>query len=311
MRYRVIAAQTASGLVGEAEAGVAEKKKTKHTRTLRMRRLAFELRGLREAGDLSREDVSERTGINEATLYRIETARTKPQLRTLNALLDTYAVKPEKRTELVTLTKEADQEGWLETYPDELPIEYTNYIVFEQVAKRLRNYESLFIPGLLQTEDYARAVIKGTLQSVTDEQINTRVQARMKRQELLAKDNPLQLRAIMDEAALHREVGGRAVMHRQLLHLIEMNKLPHVTVQVIRYGAGAHPGMPGSFVFIEFPEAADPAAVYIDSMAGDLFLESDVDIQRYAQMVEQLVGLAASPDESSALIRSIADGMKD
>ncbi|MCY9784954.1 helix-turn-helix domain-containing protein [Nocardiopsis sp. EMB25] len=283
----------------------------KPTRTLRMRRLAAELRRLRDSADLTREDVTEATRINGSTLYRIEYAQARPQLRTLHTLCDLYKVSDDKRDELLALTKNSGQQGWLETYPSELPTEYTNYILFESEARTIRNYESLFVPGLLQTEDYARAVVRGTLPLATDDQVEDRVRARVKRQELLHRSDPLRLRAVVDEAVLHRTVGGPRVMREQLLHLATMAKLPHIELQVIRFGAGAHPGMPGSFVLIDFPDPADPAVVYIDSMAGDLFLEGEVDIDRYSLMMEQLVGLADSPDSSRKLVASMAAGMME
>lgn len=242
-------------------------------------------------------------------MWRIETAQARPQLRTLYTLCDLYQVGPDKRDELVTLTKEAGKEGWLETYPSELPSEYTNYILFEAEAKAIRNYESLFVPGLLQTEDYTRSVIRGTLPLATDEQVEARVQARMQRQELLHRDKPLRLRAIMDEAAIRRVVGGQRVMREQLLHLNTMSKLPHVELQIIPFTAGAHPGMPGSYILIDFPDPADPSVVYIDSMAGDLFLEREVDVNRYTSITEHLVGLALSPAESRRLITATANEM--
>lgn len=281
----------------------------KPTRTLRMRRLAVELRRLRESAGLSREDVTEKTRINGSTLYRIETAQARPQVRTLHTLCDLYKVSEDQREELLALTKDSGKQGWLETYPSELPTVYTNYILFESEARTIRNYESLFVPGLLQTEDYARAVIRGTLPLATSEQVEDRVRARLQRQELLHRPEPLRLRAVMDEAALSRTVGGPRVMREQLLHLSTMAKMPHVEVQVIGFESGAHPGMPGSFVLMEFADPADPAVVYSDSMAGDLFLEGDVEVDRYSLILEQLVGMALSPDQTRQLIESTAAGM--
>ena len=283
----------------------------KPTRTLRMRRLAAELRRLRESAGLSREDVTAATRINGSTLYRIESAQARPQIRTLHTLCDLYKVGGGAREELLALTKDSGKQGWLETYPSELPTQYTNYILFESEARTIRNYESLFVPGLLQTEDYARAVIRGTLPLATGDQVEDHVRARLQRQELLHKPEPLRLRAIVDEAALHRVVGGPRVMREQLLHLGAMAKLPHVEVQLIRFESGAHPGMPGSFVLIDFPDPADPAVVYIDSMAGDLFLEGDVEVDRYSLILEQLVGVALSPDESRRLIETMAADMME
>lgn len=283
----------------------------KPTRTLRMRRLASELRRLRESADLSRDEVSETTRINASTLYRIESAQTRPQIRTLHTLCDLYRVTGSQREELLALTKNSGKQGWLEIYPSELPAEYTNYILFESEARTVRNYESLFVPGLLQTEDYARAVIRGTLPLATDEQVEDRVRARLQRQEMLHKPEPLRFRAVVDEAALRRVVGGKRVTREQLLHLVTMSRLPHVELQVIRFESGAHPGMPGSFVLIDFPDLADPAVVYIDSMAGDLFLEGEVEVDRYSLIMEQLVGMALSPEQSRQLVENLAAGMME
>ncbi len=283
----------------------------KPTRTLRMRRLASELRKLRESAGFSREDVTEATRINGSTLYRIESAQARPQLRTLHTLCDLYRVGDDEREQLLALTKDSGKQGWLETYPSELPTEYTNYILFESEARTIRNYESLFVPGLLQTEDYARAVVRGTLPLATDEQVEDRVRARLKRQELLHRPDPLRLRAVMDEAVLRRIVGGQRVMREQLLHLNTMAKLPHVELQVIRFESGAHPGMPGSFVLVDFPDLADPAVVYIDSMAGDLFLEGEVEVDRYSLILEHLVGMALSPEQSRELVAATAAGMME
>jgi len=263
--------------------------------------LAAELRRLRRGADLSREDVSERTGINAATLYRIETARARPQMRTLNALLNLYEADQEQREYLTILCREAGKQGWLRPYHSDLPEEYTAYISFEAEAAGVRNYESLFIPGLLQTEDYARAVIRGGLPMASDQEIEDRVRARIERQQVLSKDMPLKLWAIVDEAALRRVVGGAQVMRDQLAHLADAVKAPNITFQVIPFDAGAHPGMPGAFVLMDFSDPMDTDLIYIDSMAGDLFLEADVDVRRYSLIFDNLRAVALSPDASVTL----------
>src|SRR2546421_2624386 len=165
--------------------------------TVRLRRLAAELRRLRAAGGLTREQVSEQTAINSATLYRIETAKVRPQRRTLMALLDKYGVSDEaRRAELIALSQQSGEPGWLQAYESELPEQYTTYISFEAEARSLRNYESLFVPGLLQTEDYARAVIAGILPLASDDEVKRRVEARRPRPEVLRKRNALKLGAI-------------------------------------------------------------------------------------------------------------------
>lgn len=278
--------------------------------TVRLRRLAAELRGLRTAAGLTREEVSEQTGINPATLYRIETAKVRPQRRTLMAMLDKYGVIDEdKRSELIALSRQAAQLGWLQAYESELPELYTTYISFEAEARSVHNYESLFVPGLLQTENYARAVIRGVLPLATDADVQARVEARMQRQESLRKTDPLRLWAILDEAVLHRQTGGKTVMAEQLEALARAAGQPHITLQVIPFASGAHAGMPGSFVVMDFPDAADPALVYVDSMAGDLFLEREADVRRYATTFEHLRATALDPASSTKLIEEQAAGI--
>jgi transcriptional regulator with XRE-family HTH domain len=282
----------------------------RQTPTVRLRRLAAELRRLRTTADLTRDDVSEQTGINSTTLYRIETARGRPQMRTLNTLLTLYGVTGEQRDHLTSLCREATTQGWLRPYHAELPEEYTAYISFEDEATTIRNYESLFIPGLLQTEDYARAVIAGVLPLATTEEVEDRVRARMERQAVLTKPKPLRFWAIADEAALRREVGGHQVMQDQLDHLADTAKTHNITFQVIPYGAGAHPGMLGQFVLMSFADPMDTDLIYIDSMAGDLFLESDADVGRYRLTFDNLTAVALSPNDSAALVAEVARDME-
>ncbi|MET8046561.1 helix-turn-helix transcriptional regulator [Streptosporangium sp. NPDC005286] len=274
--------------------------------TVRLRRLASELRRLRQAAGLSQDDVTEKTHVNIVTLYRIETAKTKPQLRTLLALLDIYGVTGDTRADLIALQKEAKQRGWLHSFEASLPDQYTALIGLEAEAEQAINYESLFIPGLLQTEDYIRAMIRGVRPTATDEEIENRVSARLQRQALLEGDTPLRLWAILDQAALLRQVGGASVMRAQLKHLAQQARRPHITIQVIPFSAGAHPGMPGSFIVLKFAED-NFDVVYIDSMAGDLFLEKESDIEMYNHMCQHLRAVALSPADTTALLASLRE----
>jgi len=275
--------------------------------TVRLRRLAHELRGLRDDAGFTREDAATQTYLNSATLYRIETAKARPQRRTLLALLDLYGVTdPERRTALVELSKQATQLGWLQAYESELPEEYTTYISFESEARSVRNYESLFVPGLLQTEDYARAVVEASAPHASEAEIQKLVETRIKRQECIKKKDPLRLWAIFDEAVLHRLVGGEKVMNEQLQHLVDMAGKPHITLQVLPYGVGAHPGMHGAFAVMDFPDAADPELVYIENMAGALYLEKEVDVRRYTDMFDQLRAAALNPADSRRLVTTLA-----
>jgi transcriptional regulator with XRE-family HTH domain len=278
----------------------------RQTPTVRLRRLAAELRSLRAASGLTREEVVERTGINSVTMYRIEHARVRPQTRTLRTLLDLYGMEREQQADLVALLRDARERGWLHPYQSELPEQYMTFIGFEGEAESAWNYESLFVPGLLQTEDYARAVITGVLPFASRDEVERRVEVRMERQQVLRGDNPLQLWGIVDEAALRRQVGSATVMQGQFRHLLEASELPNVTFQVIPFDAGAHAGMPGSFIVLQFADAAIPDVIYIDSMAGDLFLEAESDVRRYKLVFDHLRAVSASPDASRSLLASLA-----
>ena len=277
------------------------------TTTVRLRRLAAELRKLRGEAGLSREDVVESTGINVATLYRIEHARVRPQPRTLRTLLDTYGVGEVRQAELLALSREAAQRGWPHAYRPELSETYRTYIGFEDEARAVWNYEALLVPGLLQTEDYARAVVRGGLPEAGDDEVQSRVEARMARQAVLTRTNPVRLWAIVDEAALRRRVGGQAVMSAQLHRLIKAAEVPTITLQVISFDVGAHPGMPGAFAILKFPDDEDPDVVYVDSMATGFFVEDDAAIQWYANMYEHLRAVALSPADSLTLLDGIAE----
>jgi transcriptional regulator with XRE-family HTH domain len=280
--------------------------------TLRLRRLAAELRRLRAKAELTREEVTERTGINAATLYRIETVQARPQRRTLMALLDLYGVAHEDRAEWLDLARQSAEQSWLQSFPSDLPEAYTTFILFESEATTLLNYEALFIPGLLQTEDYARAMYRGAAPTATKDELSHLVEARMSRQAVLTRETPLRLWTIVDEAAVHRPVGGPDVMAAQLDHLAEAaTELPHVTLQVIPYDVGAHPGMAASFAVLQFggePPTGD--VVYHESQTGDLFFENETDVRRFTAIFEHLRAMALPPEQSAKLLLRIARGMR-
>jgi transcriptional regulator with XRE-family HTH domain len=277
---------------------------------VRLRRLAAELRRLRAAAGLTREVVTEQTGINEATLYRIESGRARPQVRTLMALLGLYGVAEPERSDLLALSRESSEQNWLQSFPGELPEAYTAYIIFEAEACSLLNYESSFIPGLLQTEDYARAALQRGNPTATEEEIQTLVAARMSRQVMLTRQPPLRLWTIIDEAALHRPVGGRGVMSAQLEYLTSQSVLPNVTLQVLPYDVGGHPGMAGAFAILRFGEPSANDVVYIETQAGDLFLETEVDTNRFTAIFEHLRAHALPPEASVSFLRRIATEQK-
>ncbi|MFI9629319.1 helix-turn-helix domain-containing protein [Streptomyces sp. NPDC052042] len=267
-----------------------------------LRRLAGHLSKLRTQARLSQEDVTERTGINRATLYRIEAGRSRPQKRTLTALLDLYGLDGPRRDEIVELATNTDQQDWLRPYHADLSEQYTAYISFESEARAVQNFEPVFIPGLLQTEDYARAVIRDIWSAASAADVEQHVRARMDRQKRLAGADPLRLSAVMSEAALRHHVGGPSVMAEQLRHLQAAAAAPHIDVSVIPFSAGAHPGMLGAFSVMTFPD--HPGIAYLDGPAGDLFLEAEPDRVRYTSIFESLLSIALDHDESRALIES-------
>jgi hypothetical protein len=185
------------------------------------------------------------------------------------------------------------------------------YIGLEAEASAIHSYESQFVPGLLQTEDYARAVISGGQVRPDPEAAERRVAARMARQELFTRPEPPEIWAVLDESVILRPVGGPAVMAAQLRHLIEVSARPNavVTVQVLPLAAGAHPGMSGPFVILSFQNPKDPPMVHLETATDGLYLEEPPDIERYTLRFSHLVARAAGPNESRAMIADVAQRM--
>ncbi|EKX63927.1 XRE family transcriptional regulator [Streptomyces ipomoeae] len=276
--------------------------------TVRLRRLAVELRRLREGVGLTHKDVAEKTAINEVTLYRIEKARTKPQKRTLMTLLDLYEATEEQRSALLDIQRGPHDRAWLQPYHTDLGPEYATYIAFEAEARTVRNYETLFIPGLAQTESYTRAMIKGVVPTANPKWLEQRVQVRLERQMLLAKEDPLRFWGIIDEAVVRRTVGSRKVMQEQIRHLLRLMDEPHITFQVIPFDKGAHPGMDGGFAHMDFPDPDDPELVYLSNATGEIFLESEDELRRYKSKFEYLQAVALGPNDTADLLSKLAEG---
>ncbi|MFI9510092.1 helix-turn-helix domain-containing protein [Nocardia sp. NPDC052566] len=274
--------------------------------TVRLRRLAALLFDLREHAELSKEEVSSKTGINVTTLYRIETAQARPQRRTLMAMLDLYGVTEQQRTDAIQLLTDALKPGMSRPYEGSLSEVYAAYINFESEALSARHYQTSYIPGLLQTEQYAIAVIDTSMPKVEASVMEHRARARMDRAAVLSKDEPLELWVVMDEAAIRRVVGGPAIMRGQLDRLLQETKRKNVILQILPFDAGAHPGMAGSFTLLDFPDPADPELVYVEGIAGDELIEGHSEIRRYGVIFDQLRAMALSPRDSATLIASAA-----
>ncbi len=279
--------------------------------TVQLRRLAALLSEMREQAGISKEVVSARTGINVTTLYRIETAQARPQRRTLTAMLDLYGIGEPQRSDAVLLLTEALKPGMSRPFEAAVSDVYAAYINFETEALSARLFQTSFVPGLLQTERYAWAVLDTAMPKVDTSVIEQRLRARVERSKVLTRDdNPLELWVVLDEAAIRRVVGGPEVMREQLLRLTEDTDKREVILQVLPFGAGAHPAMVGSFVVLDFPDPADPEIVYVEGIAGDDIVEGHNEIRRFGVMFDQLRAMALSPRDSAEMITAIADDLR-
>jgi transcriptional regulator with XRE-family HTH domain len=289
------------------QGGSMARKDHGHSPTLKARRLALELTKRREAAGLTRDQVTKRLEWSSSTLFRIETGRTKPQPRSVRELLDLYGVTGAEREGLIQLARDARQPGWWHSFRDVLPNPYEVFIGLEAGASTIRTFEPLAVPGLLQTPDYARAVIRGGPQELEPEEIERRAEVRLARQEILTRPDRPRLWAVMDEAALHRKVGGREVMRQQLQHLVESSQQGRTTIQVVPFQAGAHAGTTGPFVILDFAEATDPDVVYVEAIPEGLYLEDSADVEGFMLAFDRLLAAALHPDDSVSLIRRVAD----
>ncbi|MFF8192288.1 helix-turn-helix domain-containing protein [Streptomyces bobili] len=273
--------------------------------TVRRRRLGQELRKLREDKGMTAEQVADRLLVSQSKISRLENGRRSISQRDVRDLCGVYEVEDQRIVDsLMQMAKDSRQQGWWHAFGD---VPYSVYIGLETDAASLRVYDPQVVPGLLQTRQYAETLISGALPETAPTEIEKRVQVRMRRQERIsAEENPLRLWTVMDEAALRRIVGGKSLMRDQLEYLVEQSRLPHVTVQVIPFDMGAHPGLNGQYAILEFPDAADSSVVYIEGVTSDLYLEKPNDVQKYSVMYEHLRAQALNVDQSRQFIAEIA-----
>ncbi|MER6025023.1 helix-turn-helix transcriptional regulator [Streptomyces sp. NPDC001851] len=273
--------------------------------TVRRRRLGQELRRLRELKGMTAEEVAERLLVSQSKISRLENGRRSISQRDVRDLCGVYEVEDQRIVDsLMEMARDSRQQGWWHTFGD---IPYSVYIGLETDAESLRVYEPQLVTGLLQTRAYAEALVQGALPETSTAEIEKRVQVRMRRQErITAENNPLRLWVVLDEASLRRVVGSKLVMREQLEHLIEMSQLPHVTVQVLPFEVGAHPGLNGQYAILEFTDAADSSVVYLEGVTSDLYLEKAQDVQRYAVMYEHLRAQSLNVEQSRQYIAKVA-----
>ncbi|MEU6230129.1 helix-turn-helix transcriptional regulator [Streptomyces sp. NPDC047042] len=273
--------------------------------TVRRRRLGQELRRLREQKNMTAEEVAERLLVSQSKISRLENGRRSISQRDVRDLCGVYEVEDQRMVDsLMEMAKDSRQQGWWHAFGD---VPYSVYIGLETDAASLRVYDPQVIPGLLQTRPYAEALITGALPETSSSDIDNRVQVRLRRQErITALENPLRLWTVLDEAALRRVVGNKLLMREQLESLVEQSQLPHVTVQVIPFDMGAHPGLNGQYAILEFPDAADSSVVYIEGVTSDLYLEKAQDVQKYSVMYEHLRAQALNVEQSRQFIADLA-----
>ncbi|MFR9673589.1 helix-turn-helix domain-containing protein [Streptomyces sp. TR06-5] len=274
--------------------------------TVRRRRLGQELRRLRELRGMTAEEVADRLLVSQSKISRLENGRRSISQRDVRDLCGVYEVEDRRIVDsLMQMAKESRQQGWWHAFGD---IPYSVYIGLETDAASLRVYEPQVVPGLLQTRAYAEAVVAGALPEASAEDVEKRVQVRMRRQDRIGEAvQPLRLWAVLDEAALRRAVGGPRTMAEQLEHLVALSRLPHLTVQVMPFSMGAHPGVNGQYAILEFPEATDSTVVYLEGVTSDLYLEKANDVQSYSVMYEHLRAQALNADQTRAFIEDVAE----
>ena len=281
---------------------------TRRSPTARHRRLIVELRRLREERGLSREQVAERIGTSETSVFRYEKGETRPQPAVVASMLDVYGAAAGERDELLEMARDARKRGWWHRHRQTLKPGFDSYIGLEAAASVVRTYEAQAVPGLLQAEGYARALIESISMNAVPAEIDEKVSVRISRQDLVTRStDPIQIIAILDEAVLRRQVGDPGIMTEQIRHLITMAALPNVVIHVLPFSAGAHAAMDGPFCLLSFPEPDDPDLVYLELASSGLVPEEPKEVRRYTLMFGTLLGKALPAEESVTFMTQIAE----
>ncbi|MEV5197581.1 helix-turn-helix transcriptional regulator [Streptomyces sp. NPDC053720] len=272
--------------------------------TTRRRQLGADLRRLREHKGLTLEEAGARVGISKATLSRYEKKEGTVKWPAVDALCREYGASDQERASLVELAKGAKIQGWWRSLADPIPESMNLMLTLEDEVISEDHYACMYVPGLLQTREYAEAVHRASERRCTDQEIHHMVDIRMKRQELLARAEPPHIWAVIDEAVIRRIVGGRDVMREQLKHLCQLVTQPHITVQILPFEAGAHAAAVGSFVILGGP-APELDVAYVDIIGGGLFMEKPQELARYKLAFEYLRAQALDIELSAALLNRV------
>jgi transcriptional regulator with XRE-family HTH domain len=270
--------------------------------------LGSQLRRLREAKGVTRDDAGYTIRASGSKISRMELGRVSFKERDVEDLLDLYGVDEEEAQALIALARQANSPGWWHKYSDVLPDWFQVYVGLEEAALLIRLYEVQFVPGLLQTADYARAVIRLGLPSASADEVERRVGLRLARQEVLKKESGgPRLWAVVDEAALRRPIGGGEVMRAQLVRLIEAAREPNITLQVVPFRSGGHAAEAGAFTVMRFPEVDLPDVVYLEHLTSALYLDKREDVEKYTEVMERLSVEGESPERTIDILSGMLE----
>lgn len=270
--------------------------------------LGSQLRKLREAKNVTREEAGHLIRGSESKISRMELGRVGFKERDVADLLTLYGVVDNQaRSAVLELVATANEPGWWHRFNDVLPTWFQAFVGLEEAAARIRTYEVQFVPGLLQTKEYARAVVTAGSAGIGAEEISRRVDLRLERQRMLDRPDGPVFWAVIDEAALRRPIGGVEVMRAQIEHLIELMRQPKITIQIMPFSFGGHSAEGGAFSVLRFPDSDLPDVVYVEQLASALYLDKREDVDRYTEVMERLCAVSTTPDETVELLRTIAD----
>jgi transcriptional regulator with XRE-family HTH domain len=269
--------------------------------------LGRRLRALRDQAGMTAVQAAQHLDVTQPTITRIEKGRNAILVRNVKQLCQLYRVGAPLLDTLVRLARESDGLDWFAVYGDTVPDWFGVFAAFEADAAEILSYEAENVPGLLQVPSYIRGIITAGRSSVADQELDQLVEFRFARQRRLDEDRPT-LKYVLNEAVVRRQVGGPEGMRAQLEHLIEMSRKPYVTLQVLPFEAGAHPGQAGSFVVLRLPDEPNPNFVYLEHDHGALYQERPADLERYGSVFAQLTEMALSPDDTRELLVSLVSG---
>jgi transcriptional regulator with XRE-family HTH domain len=268
--------------------------------------LGRRLLDLREQAGLKREEAARILRVAPATVRRMEMAEVSLKIPYLQLLLKSYGVGDEEAEAFVQLAEEANKPGWWQRFHDILPDWFSMHVSLEGAAALVRSYEPHFVPGLLQTEDYARGVLKaGAIGQTRPEDIERHVALRMQRQDLLTREGAPRIWAVMDETALRRPIGGPEVMRAQIDKLLQVTKLAHVTLQVIPFSSGPHPGTYGPFVLFRFAMPELPDMVYSEYLTGAVYLDARSEVATHLEVMDRMAAQAATAHRTKEILRDL------